>query len=82
MPISNACGMGIKGFSTGDWAMPEGMDMSDIPPEEMLPSADKMATADSVVEVRELLAAGKKTALETLMGCTEERLNNEFAPAP
>lgn len=82
MHLTNACGMAIKGFATGDWGMPDGMDMSDIPPEEMLPSADKLPSAESVAEARALLAADKQTALDTLADCTEERLTDEPAPAP
>ena len=49
--ISDACGAPIKGFVTGDWGMPEGMDMSEIPEDEMLAPAEKLPTIDSVAEI-------------------------------
>ena len=36
---TNACGMCFRGFVTGEWGMPEGMDPGDMSPEDMLPSA-------------------------------------------
>ena len=37
--ITNSCGQPTKGFVTGDWGLPDGMDFSDIPPEQMMPPA-------------------------------------------
>jgi len=42
--IANACGAGCKGRVTGDWGLPEGMKVEDLPPEELLPSAEKLPT--------------------------------------
>ena len=39
--ISDACGAPMRGFVTGDWGMPEGMDINDLSPEDMLPPAEK-----------------------------------------
>ena len=42
--ISNACGSNIKGFITGDWGMPEGVNLEDLSPEEMLKSDNRRSS--------------------------------------
>ena len=80
--LTNACGAAIRGFVTGDWGLPEGIDMSDLGPEEMLPPAEKMPSVSSVGEARQLLAEDKQVGLDALAQCSEERLATEIAPAP
>ncbi len=80
--LTNACGMAFKGFATGDWGLPEGVDMADMPAEDMMPPAEKMSAATSVAEAKRLLAEDKKTALDILADCTEKRLAEEPAPVP
>lgn len=80
--IAESCGSPVKGFATGDWGMPEGVDMSDMPEDAMLPPAEKLPTVSSVAEAKKLLAADKSLAFEILNSCSEERLENENAPAP
>jgi hypothetical protein len=87
--ISDACGAPIRGFCTGEWGMPSeagsasaGVEMSDMPPEEMIPPAEKLPTVGSVDEARRLLAADKELALQTLVEAGEERLAEEACPAP
>jgi len=80
--ITDACGAAMKGFVTGDWGMPEGFDPSQLPPEEMLPSAEKLPTIESVAEAKKLLAEDKQVALEMLAKCSENDLDNKIATAP
>jgi hypothetical protein len=80
--IPSACGGDFKGFVTGDWGMPEGVDVSEMPAEEMLPGADRMPAVGSVAEAKALLAEGKQLALDMLAQAGEDRLANELAPAP
>ena len=80
--ITSACGACFKGFATGDWGMPEGMDPSNMKPEDMLPPAESLPTVASVAEATQLLAEDKQLALDTLEQTGEERLANETAPAP
>ena len=82
MRITNACGAPIKGFVTGDWGMPEGMDIKDLKPEEMMPPAEQLPAVASVAEAQKLLAEDKKTALEFLAQCNEHDLSTKPAPAP
>ena len=65
--ITEACGSAFPGFVTGDWGLPEGTDVSDLSPEDMLPPADAMPSIDSVAEAKRALAADKQLAL-TMLG--------------
>jgi len=80
--LTESCGMISRGFITGDWGLPEGMDPGKIPPEEMLPPAEKLPTIGSVAEARQLLEKDKQLALDMLSNCGEDRLNQDKAPAP
>jgi len=80
--LTTACGMSMKGFVTGDWGMPEGMNIEDLSPEEMLPPAEKLPSIGSVAEARELLKQDEKLAFEMLAKCSDEDLRNKPAPAP
>ncbi|RPJ43785.1 MAG: DinB family protein [Candidatus Latescibacterota bacterium] len=80
--ITSACGASIKGFVTGDWGCPEGMDPNNMPADAMLPPAEKMPTVKSVAEAKRLLAEDKKLALEMLAQCSEKDLAERPAPAP
>ncbi|MGA2269839.1 MAG: DinB family protein [Bryobacteraceae bacterium] len=80
--ITMACGACFRGFVTGDWGMPEGVDISALPPEEQLPAAEKLPTIDSVAEASRLLHEDQQVALEMLAACGEEDLAHKLAPAP
>ncbi|MBM3325726.1 MAG: DinB family protein [Calditrichaeota bacterium] len=80
--MTDACGMCCKGFVTGDWGFPPDIDINNIPPEMMLPPAEKLPTVSSVAEAKAMLAADKKTALEMLTLAGEERLDKEISKAP
>lgn len=80
--LSNACGAPIKGFVTGDWGLPEGVDFADLSPEEMLPPAEKLPTVNSVAEAKKLLKKDKQIALDMLDKCDEEILTNQISKAP
>jgi len=82
MHLTNACGSPIKGFVTGDWGMPEGMDIKDLAPEDMLPPAEKLPTIGSVAETKDLLKQDEKLAFEILEKCSDEDLRNKPAPSP
>ena len=80
--MTTACGMCFKGFVTGDWGMPEGMDASDMSMEEMLPPAEKLPSIESAAEAAKLLREDMKLALDMLEQCSEDDLDNKPAPAP
>jgi hypothetical protein len=82
MHITNACGAAYRGFVTGDWRMPEGVDLSEMKPEEMLPPAEKLPAVGSVAQAKKLFAEDKQVALEMLAKCDEKQLDTQEAPAP
>ncbi|MBD3222797.1 DinB family protein [bacterium] len=82
MHLTNACGLCCQGFVTGDWGLPEGMDMQDLPPDAMLPPAEKLPAVESVADARRLLAADMELALRMVDEAGEDRLDNEMLRAP
>jgi uncharacterized damage-inducible protein DinB len=82
MHSTSACGACCRGFVTGDWGFPEGVDPSNMPPEAMLPSADKLPSVKSVAEAKKLLKEDKKVALEMLAKTSEHDLAHKTATAP
>ena len=82
MHLTNACGVAMRGFVTGDWGLPEGVDFSELSPEEMLPPAEKLPSIGSVIEAKELLAKDRRLALDILAECDKDKLANETASAP
>ena len=80
--ITDACGACMRGFVTGDWGMPDGVDLSEMPLEEMLPPAEKMASVGSLDEAKELLAKDQEIAIKMVEEAGEERLQNETVAAP
>lgn len=79
--ISDACGMGVRAFATGDWGLPEGMKMEDMKPEDMMPPAEKFPSAASKAEALELLEKDRQTAMETLSNLTGADMSRP-TPAP
>ncbi|RKZ19579.1 DinB family protein [bacterium] len=84
MHLTGSCGACFKGFVTGDWGMPEGMEMGDGPDdhESMLPPAEALPTVESVAKARELLAADKQVALDMLAQAGEDDLDQKKLAAP
>ena len=80
--LTNSCGIGVRGFVTGEWGMPDGMDPSELPADEMLPSAEKMPSVASVEEALGLLAEDRAVAMQMFSQVSEERLLNERSTAP
>ena len=80
--LTEACGFCCRGFVTGDWGLPEGADMQELPPEQMLPPAETLPTVASVAEARQLLAADRELALRMVQEAGEIRLEEERSRAP
>ncbi len=81
MHLSDACGAGMRGFFTGDWGLPEGMDMKEMSDQDMLPPADKLPSVKSVNQARNLLAADENLAKEMIGKVSESDLTTQPAPA-
>jgi hypothetical protein len=80
--ISSSCGAGCKGFLTGDWGLPEGMKVEDLPTEEMLPPAEKLPSVASVEEAARLLAEDRILALHMIDHAGELDLAIKQVAAP
>ena len=78
--VTNAFGQSSAGFVTGDWGLPEGVDVNNLPPEMMMPPAESMPAAESVASARELLAADKRTGMEMIDQAADRM--DEGTPAP
>jgi len=80
--ITCACGAPCKGFVTGDWGLPPGVEVEDLPPEEMLPPAEKFPQIGSVEEAKKLLSEDKILALQMIDQASEDDLANKQVAAP
>jgi hypothetical protein len=80
--LTNACGTCCRGFATGDWGMPAGVEMKDLPPAEMLPPAEKLPAVASIAEARRKLAADQALALQMIDQVGESDLQRKVAVAP
>lgn len=80
--LATCCGPTFRGFVTGDWGMPAGVDLNEMKPEDMLLPAEAMPTIDSVAAAREELAEDKKLTLKMLEKVSDEDLDTKPAPAP
>jgi hypothetical protein len=74
---TNACGECCVGFVTGKWPMP-----SDATMEDMLPTAEKMPSANSVAAARKALAKDKAVALAMVKKAGEKNLAAKMVAAP
>lgn len=80
--LTGACGFCCRGFATGDWGLPAGVEMKDLPPDQMLPPAENLPAAASVTEARQQLAADKALALQMIDQVGEADLHGKVAVAP
>lgn len=80
--ITVACGGSMRGFVTGDWGLPEGIDVHSLSIEEMLAPAETMQAIGSVAEARKLLEEDERLALSLVSACSEEELSTKQTTAP
>lgn len=80
--LSNSCGAGFQAFLTGDWGLPPGVKIEDLPPEEMMPPAEKLPGIGSVQETKKLLAEDGALALKMIEQAGEDVLAGRKMAAP
>jgi uncharacterized damage-inducible protein DinB len=80
--IADACGAGCKGFVTGDWGLPPGVKLEDLPAADMLPPAERMPGIDTVAEAKKLLYEDKAIALQMIDQAGEDDLATRETAAP
>jgi hypothetical protein len=74
MHCASGCGWGLRAFVTGDWGLPEGVDVKDLSPGEMFPPAEKLPAVESVEQALSLLAEDRRIAASTLASVPEKDL--------
>ncbi len=79
---ASSCGAGFRGFVSGDWGLPAGVEMKDLPPDAMLPPAEKLPAVSSVEEALRLLEEDRALAERTLADVDENALLAERSSAP
>ncbi|MFC2083149.1 DinB family protein [Candidatus Bipolaricaulota bacterium] len=79
--ITSSCGSMCKGFVSGDWGMPAEA-FEAMPPEELLPPAEKFPAMVSLADARTKLAADKKIAFESIEAVSEHDLETRRMVAP
>jgi hypothetical protein len=82
MHITDACGYGCKAFVTGDWTLPDGRKMEDLPPEQMVATAEKLPSIESVDDARTLFASDIQLALKMVEQAGDDGLSNRLVAAP
>ena len=80
--ITIACGGSMRGFVTGDWGLPEGIDVHNLSTEEMLAPAETMQAIGSVAEAKKQLEEDERLALSLVSECSEEDLDTKQTTAP
>ncbi len=80
--LTTACGMCCKGFVTGDWGLPEGVDFNEMPQEDMLPTAEKLPAVESVAAARKALAEDRNVGLAMIEQAGEDELGSKMMSAP
>ena len=78
--ITGACGATCRGFVTGDWGLPEGVDMENMSPDEMLPPAEALPTSASVEAAIAALHADKQVAVDMIDQASERMDEAMTAP--
>jgi DinB superfamily len=82
MHCASGCGMGIKGFVTGDWGMPEGTKIEDLTPEQMLPPAEKLPGVEDVEQAVRLLKEDRDLGRAVLATIDDRTMLERRFPAP
>jgi uncharacterized damage-inducible protein DinB len=77
--ITEGCGAPFRAFITGDWGLPEGVDLSAV---TQLPPAESLPAIGSVAEAKQLLEEDRQMAFAMLAARDEEALAHDNAPAP
>ena len=80
--LTIACGAAMKGLVTGDWGLPKGVRMEDLPSDEVFPPAEKLPSVASVDDARTQLLDDEAVALKVIAEAGEEALAMKEVTAP
>ena len=79
---SFGCGKAVRGFVTGDWGLPQGTEVEDLPPQAHVPPAAALPSVVSVEQALELLADDRNLAVACIAAAGEEALLGRLVVAP
>jgi hypothetical protein len=79
---SFGCGKAVRGFVTGDWGLPEGTEVEDLPPQAHVPPAAALPSVASVERALELLADDRDLTVAWIAAAGEGNLLERLAVAP
>jgi hypothetical protein len=79
---SFSCGKAIQGFVKGDWGLPEGIRVQDLPPVDHVPPVATLPSVQTVDQALELLAEDRSLALSCIAEAGEKNLMNWRSRAP
>lgn len=82
MHLTDGCGSGCRAFVTGDWTLPDGRKMEELPAKEMIPTAETLPTVKSVDEARKLLGEDIALAMKMVDQAGEDDLTARMVVAP
>jgi len=80
--LPGACGVACKGFVTGGWGAPDGLDPNDPPTDGTLPLADAIPAIDRVAEAKRRLAQDRELASRMIHEAGEVDLAGRAVSAP
>jgi uncharacterized damage-inducible protein DinB len=79
---SFGCGKAVRGFVTGDWGLPQGTEVEDLPPEAHVPPPAAMPSVQSVEQALEILADDRELAVAWIAAAGEGSLLERRVVAP
>lgn len=79
---SFGCGKAVHGFVTGDWGLPEGLEVADLTTENHVPPPTALPCVASVELALELLAKDRDLAVRAIATAGEENLLSREQVAP
>jgi uncharacterized damage-inducible protein DinB len=80
--LTEATGYGCKAFITGDWTLPDGRKMEELPADQMMPTAETLPSIESVDDARKLLTNDIQLALKMVEQAGEDDLSHRMVAAP
>ena len=79
---SFGCGKAVRGFITGDWGLPHGTEVEELPSEAHVPPATALPSVVSVEQALELLAEDRDLTVAHIAAAGESNLLERTATAP
>jgi DinB superfamily len=79
---SFGCGKAVRGFVAGDWGLPQGTEVNDLPPNAHVPPPAALPGVESVEQALELLSDDRDLTLNWIAAAGKGSLLERRAVAP